>query len=304
MGTPENTDTDAGSGRVDNPFNAPIVAAPTGAAAQALVQREVAEVQAAMVIAKAHPRAPAAAMDRILMSCSRPSLADAAVYEYARGGQNVTGPSIRLAEELARQWGNMVCGVTELQRLGGHSECLAYAWDLETNFRDEKRFTVRHWRDTKKGGYALTEERDIYEVIANMGARRKRACILAIIPGDVAEAAVRQCEVTLNTKGEITPDRIKNMLAKFGEYGVTKEQIETRIQRHLDSMTPALAVNLGKILNSLKDGMSQPGDWFDMPDQPEAGADKTATAAVRDKLQARRGTPEAGSAPSTAEPKL
>jgi hypothetical protein len=275
---------------VANPFSAPIVAAPTGAAAAALVQREVAEVQAAMVIAKTHPRDPRQSMDRILTACTRDTLAESALYEYARGGQTVTGPSIRLAEEIARQWGNILCGVTELVRHAGSSECLAYAWDLETNFRDEKRFTVRHWRDTKKGGYAITDERDIYELIANMGARRKRACILAVIPGDVTEAAVRQCDMTMKTREQVTPERLKALVEAFGKFGVSQGQLEKRIQRRLDSITPALLVNLRKIYNSLKDGMSQPSDWFEMPEGngQESVGTKTATETVKEKLAQRR----------------
>lgn len=283
---------------VANPFAAPIVAAPTGAAAHALVQREVAEVQAMMVIAKAHPRDPRASVDRILMACARESLAESALYSYSRGGQEITGPSIRLAEELARSWGNMLCGVTELARLESRSECLTYAWDLESNFRDEKRFTIRHWRDTKKGGYAVTEERDLYEMIANFGARRKRACILAVIPPDVTEAAIRQCEITLKTKGTVTPERVKAMVEAFATLGVMREHIEKRIQRHLDSITPAQMVQMGKILNSLKDGMSEVGAWFEMPEGAEgAQPPTTATEGVRNKLAARRG----GAAPAAKE---
>lgn len=296
MNTEATETVDTETGEVRNPFaSAPIVAAPTGAVAAALVQREVAEVQAMAVMAKQFPRDEKGAMDRILNACTRPSLADAAVYEYARGGTQVTGPSIRLAEEIARQWGNLVCGVTELARHGSTSECLAYAMDLQTNFRDEKRFQVKHWRDTRQGGYAITEERDIYELIANYGARRKRACILAIIPGDVVEEAVKQCEVTLATQVKVTPERIKNMLEAFAEkYGVTKEQIEKRIQRHLDAITPALFVRLNAIFNSLKDGMSKPGDWFDMPEGTDAAGAKTATASVKEKLDAKRGGTQEG----------
>jgi hypothetical protein len=286
--TPEGDDDD--EQRVENPFaSSPIVAAPTGAAAAALVQREVTEVQSAMIIAKRFPRDAKSAVDRILMACTRETLADAALYEYARGGTQITGPSIRLAEELARQWGNLVCGVTEIARHGGQSECLAYAWDLETNFRDEKRFTVRHWRDTRQGGYVLTEERDVYELIANLGARRKRACILAIVPGDVTEAAVKQCEETLTTKVKLTPERLTNMLNGFATFGVSKEQIEKRIQRHWESVTPALFVQLFKVYNSIKDGMSKAGDWFEALEVSGGEAEpKTATETVKGKLAAKR----------------
>jgi hypothetical protein len=254
---------------VSNPFKQEVQQAQPGASAVALGQREAAEVQGAIMMAKRFPRDPVTAMDRILQDCTRQSLAESALYTYVRGGTEVSGPSIRLAEVLAQRWGNIACGVIELSRSAGYSECVAYAWDLESNFRDEKRFTVRHWRDTKEGGYALKDERDIYELIANMGARRKRACILAVIPGDVQEAAVRQCELTLHTKAQATPERVKAMLERFEEVGVGKAQIEARIGRRIESITPALIVQLGKIYNSIKDGISKPEDWFGAPSKGE-----------------------------------
>lgn len=285
--------------RQENPFgSAPIAAAPTGTIAQAAVHREVAEVQAAMVIAKRFPRDAIQAMDRILLACTRPTLAEAALYQYSRGGQDIAGASIRLAEQLARDWGNIVCGVTELARQDGHSECLSYAWDLETNFRDEKRFTVRHWRDTRQGGYRIKDERDIYELIANMGARRKRACILAVIPADVQEAAVKQCESTMKAKIEITPEFVQSVIESFADFGVTKEMLEKRIQRRIDTMTPALAVQLKKIHNSLKDGMSTAAEWFEQPaGDPAEPESKTGTAGVKEALKKRQAAAADAKAP-------
>lgn len=267
---------------------APAKTVATGASASALAQREVGEVQAAMVIAKRFPRDQITSMERIIQACTRPSFAESAAYQYARGGTDITGPSIRLAEELARGWGNILSGVTELTRENGVSECLAYAWDLESNYRDEKRFHVRHWRDTKQGGYAVKDERDIYELIANMGARRKRACILSVIPSDVQEAAVAQCEQTLQTKIQVTPERIKGMLERFAEYGVTKDMIEERIQRRLEALTPALLVNLGKIYNSLQDGMSVARDWFTFPEVPETPTQRAVRVAAKEQEHADR----------------
>ena len=43
----------------------------------------------------------------------------------------------------------------------------------------------------------------------------------------------------------------------------TPAQIEKRIQRRLDTITAAQLVQLRKIFNSMKDGMSTPADWFE-----------------------------------------
>jgi len=233
--------------------------------------REIAEVQASVIMAKRFPRDPVQCMDRILTACQRPSMAVKAQYQYARGGTDITGPSVRLAEELARGWGNMVSGVREVsrgvdERGVGYSECVAYAWDLETNVREERYFRVPHWRDTKGGGYKISDARDVYEKVANDGARRRRACVLAMIPADVQEEAIKQCQLTLQSAFEVTPDSIKEVLKRFEGVGVTKDQIEERIQRRIDTMTPAIYVSLVNIYNSISDGMSTALDWFTFGD--------------------------------------
>lgn len=249
----------------NNPFGAMAVQSKHhgGAVAQSDQQRGIAEVQAAMMIARMNPRNQIEAMDRILNACTRPSLADAAVYTYSKGGSDVSGPSIRLAEAMAQAWGNISFGIRELEQSNGESSVQAYCWDIETNTKREITFQVPHVRFTKKGSYKLEDPRDIYELVANQGSRRLRACILAILPGDVTEAAVAQCETTMRTKADTSPEAMQKMVVAFEPFGVSKEQIEKRIQRCIDAIQPAQVVSLKKIYASLRDGMSAPADWFD-----------------------------------------
>ena len=249
---------------ITNPFGGGGVAIrPSGALAQAEQQKVVAEVQARIMVARSFPRDPIKAMDLILIDCTRPTLAKKALYEYARGGTAISGPSIRLAEAIAQRWGNIASGVKEISRANGYSECVAYAFDMESGFYDERQFQVRHWRDTKQGGYQLTDERDIYEIISNNGARRKRAAMLTVIPGDVVEAAVEQCEETLRATADTSPDALLRMVEAFEQFDVTREQIEKRIQRRIEAIRPAQVIQLSKIFASLTDGMSAPADWFE-----------------------------------------
>src|SRR3954462_9572834 len=150
------------------------------------------EVQAAFIMAKKFPRNQAAAYAEIIQACKRRSLAEQSMYAYPRGGKLTEGPTIRLAECLAQNWGNLECGVREISQSGGVSVAEAYAIDLQTNTRVIKIFHVKHERHTKTGVTKLNDPRDIYELVANQGARRLRACILGIIPGDVVEEAVLQ----------------------------------------------------------------------------------------------------------------
>jgi hypothetical protein len=267
---------------------APIVAKPTGALVQVEVQRGIAEIQARMMLARANPRDPVKCLDLILQDCTNMALAEEAVYDYARGGTKISAPSIKLIQAIARRWGNIASGITEISRANGSSEMLAEAWDLESGYYDYRKFQVKHWRDRDKGkggGYQLTDERDIYELTANMGQRRKRAVMEAVIPTDVVEAAVAQCEVTMKAKADTSPEHMKKMIEAFGAFSVTKEQIEKRIQRRIDAIQPAQVVSLKKIYASLRDGMSVAADWF------EVEAEQTAASpaeTVKETLRARK----------------
>lgn len=270
----------------NNPFGSQLPArAAQNAVAEAGQQREIAEVQASMVIAKRFPRNPIEAMDKILQACTRPTLADGALYSYSRGGTDVTGPSIRLAEVAAQAWGNVSFGVRELEQRGGESTVEAFAWDMETNTRQVKVFQVAHERHTKRGVTKLSDPRDIYELIANQGARRLRSCILGVIPGDVIEAAVKQCEETLHANADVSADGIKKLAEAFAKLGVSKEQIEARIQRRLESIRPAQVVQLRKIYASMNDGMSIAADWFDPSTTAAASATDAITKSTKGKAE-------------------
>jgi hypothetical protein len=263
--------------------------------------RQAAEVQAAMVIAKKFPRDQTAAFGRIMAACRRKTLADQALYAYPRGGETVTGPSIRLAEALAQAWGNLDFGIVELEQGPRGSTVQAYAWDLETNTRQQKVFTVPHERHTRKGVTRLEDPRDVYELTANQGARRLRACILGVIPGDVVEAAVAECEKTMRGESqEPLVDRARRMVDAFGEFGVSQVQIEKRIGHKVEAIIPAELVQLKKVYAAIRDGMAGREDFF----EPERTAPATTSpdlSAVL-KSQAKPKPADAPAAESPADP--
>lgn len=226
--------------------------------------RELAESIAAVQMAKAFPRDIQECRKAIESECQREGLAEVATYTYSRGGQEITGPSIRLAETLVRCLGNIDAGWRELETSPESSKCEAFAWDKERNIRHAITFTVSHIRHTRKGDYILTDPRDIYEKCANEAARRKRACILAVTPGDLVEYACDLCDEALRAKADITPERLEKMLKVFDGYGVSRKMIEKRIQRDLTSITPAQFVALTKVANSLKDGLGKVENYFEV----------------------------------------
>lgn len=275
-----------------NPF--PGAAAPS-LAAKVESSRAIADMQTARLMAQRFPRDVKTAVDRILIACTSTDLAEVATFHYARGGTEINAPSIRLAEAVCQSWGNMKTSVEELERANGYSTVRAFAIDLETGFEDEKRFQVRHWRDTKSGGYALKDERDIYELVANMAARRKRACITAVIPREVFNLAVQQVDVTLTATCRTDADAIATMLDRFERFGVEQEHIEKKIQRSVESITAAQMILLRKIYNSLKDGMGKPSGYFDIA-EPEPTDGGVSLASLVAKAEGEGAAPAAATA--------
>ena len=235
--------------------------------------RALQEVQGAIFMARQFPRNEMQACRKIMESAKRLTLAEKATYCYPRGGQQVKGPSVRAAEAIAKYWGNISYGIKELsQNTADHSsEVLAFAWDLESNVRAERIFKVPHTRYTKNGGnQILTDPRDIYERIANDGARRKRAVLLEILPGDVVEDFLNECEKTLvgsNTKP--LKERVTDMLRIFEEMGVNQEMIEKRIGTKCDNFIAKNIVDLGSIYNSIKNNFAPVEQYFEMPTAEE-----------------------------------
>lgn len=230
----------------------------------AVVSRQAQEVQAAMIVAKRFPRDENASYARVMRACQRKSLAEVAEYEFPRGGSKVNGPSIRLAEVLAQAWGNIDYGVTEVEQKDGESTMLAYCWDLETNTRRSMTFVVKHERKAKGKVNRLDDPRDIYEMTANQGARRVRACILGIIPGDVVDAALEQCRQTL-VSGQKMPlqDRIRAMISEFDSmYQVKQEWLEKYVGCNASAFSENDVRRLGNVFRSLRDGMAKREDYF------------------------------------------
>lgn len=291
--------------RVDNPFGTAVPAI-RGAAAQGLATREAAETIALFHGARANPRDPVNAAENIITAFGRPELAECSTYVYSRGGTEITGPSIRAAEALRLHWGNISSGwrvvSTNPDRDGvSVSEVEAWAIDYETGCRESAQWPVRHWRDTRAGGKALTDDRDVYELLANQAARRRRACILALIPADVTEAAMKQAAETLRAHADVTPEQIGKLVKAFGEFGVTREMIAKKLQRPVESIAPAQLIQMKRFYAALRDGVAQVSDIFDSGGQP--GADESATVGAMLKTPRKRAAPapDAPTDPETGE---
>lgn len=196
--------------------------------------RAMAEVQAAVVVAQQHPRNTNAAILEMRDSCRNMRLAERAFFRFSRAGSQVTGPTVHLARELARVWGNVQYGISELSRDDEHgqSEMQSWAWDLQTNTRSSQIFIVPHVRDTQKGPKKLTDMRDVYENNTNQGARRLRQAIWSVLPPWFVDEAVEICNRTLKDGGgKPLATRVADAVKAFEGKGVSVDRIERKLNR-------------------------------------------------------------------------
>lgn len=223
----------------------------------------IAEVQAKMILARNFPRDIEGCIERIRYECSNKELAEKATYEFPRGDSVVKGASIRLVECVARNWGNLLSGIKEITSNQKEATVKAYCWDLQTNFADEKVFTVPYIRNTKRNGAVpITDERDKYEMMANMAARRKRACMQAIIPQYVIDDAVAMCQKTLEDamKGEDLETTKAKMLAAFKTKAewICEADFETVCGKPFENLSVKDIVKLRNLFNAISDGFVKP----------------------------------------------
>lgn len=221
------------------------------------MSRAAAEVLAAIQVAQAIPRDVLAAREAMREACSQMGLAQRAFFSFPRGkGNVVSGPTIHLAQELARIWGHVQYGMKQLRvdELAGETELEAFAWDVQTNTRNSTVVVIPHRIDTKDGPKELTDARDIYDNNANMGARRMRSAIYRILPKDFTDEAEAICRATLKRgqSGIRFDQRVANIIRDLGSGGVALRRIEARVGRPRRDWTPDDCADLEILLGSLR----------------------------------------------------
>lgn len=213
--------------------------------------RAVAEVAAAVRVARDFPRDETQAITSMRELCSRLPIANRAFYEVPNRG---AGLSVHIARELARIWQNIDYGVRELSRDDDRamSEMQAWAWDQQTNVRSTRSFLVPHQRMKAKARIDLTDLGDIYLNNQNIGARAVRECIFTVLPGWFVSDAEQALRETLK-RGDGKPIQARRVDAidKFAGLHVSQQQLEDRVKQRADKWTPETIAELVRVYSSI-----------------------------------------------------
>lgn len=228
------------------------------------------EIQSAITVAKRFPRNEDGAFQKLMKAADRTSFAEDAGYSFPRGGQTVEGPSVNLAREAARVWGNIRYGLEVIRDDEESRQIRGWAWDLESNVKVTAEDEFRKLIYRKKGGWIRPDERDLRELTNRRGAILIRGCVLQILPKDLIEDAMERCKATLRKRAAQDPESArKKIILAFSEIRVTPEMLEQKLGHPLAQCSPAEIADLRTIYKSIADGNSTWAEYVE-PQKPEA----------------------------------
>lgn len=281
-----------------------IPASGTNGSNMAVVQieqaRAIAEAEGKLTLAKKFPRDENRSHEMLMRACKIPAFAETAFYTVKNRG---SGPSIRMAEEVARCVGNFDYGHRELSRDDkNHTSVVeVYAWDMELNNESRRQITVDHYRYTKTGRYLLTSEDDILNKISNIAAKHMRSRILALAPKWMIAEAVAEVRRTLTGDSAVPIEvRARNMVQAFSRFGVTSAHIERHLNHKIGEIMIDELADLTGIHNAIRDG-ANPSEFFNIREASEANKEEAASVAAA--IGAGNKEPAKAKATTKAKPK-
>lgn len=235
------------------------------------IARAVAEIQASFAIAVKRPRDEMAARDRMKQAVKQGAFAKTCFYSFPRARTEIFGPSINLAKECARVWGNFIVGYRIMQDDDESRTIEAYAWDLETNTRYPLQDTFKkriQRKDYKTGltSYIEPDERDLRELTAKRAAIQMRNAIFDLLPRDFVDELVDLARAA-SKKGKIVPNEFRRqLLTNFGKMGVYVDRIDyyclENYGHKFDATNDDELQELEGVVRAIKDGVASRDEYF------------------------------------------
>lgn len=231
-----------------------------------------AEIEASYIMAKKFPRNEEDARVKVIKTCKIPSFAEKAKYAKPIGGSKIIGPSIRLAEEMMRQWGHIdeetsILWEDDLRRI-----VQVRVIDLESGATKRAQFLIEKSVERKKadGRIVISERLNSYNekvhvVVATedevfvkqnaMASKFRRNLILQLIPTYILEDALAQVDETVKSdaKANIDTERRK-VCDNFAKLNIIPSDLEKYLGHPVLQMNPEEIADLKTIFTSIAEG--------------------------------------------------
>ena len=210
--------------------------------------------------AKTYPRSIAGCLQSAigLATYSR-EMAEACIYLIPRGGKEITGPSIRLAEIMALSWGNLRCKGRVIGEDGDFIVARGTAWDMETNVlfsADVRRRIIdKHGRRFSADMVGVTGNAAVSIAIRNV--------LLRVIPKAIIDQVYAKAKDTAVGSIRTIGERRSLALQKLAVFGITEERVLNRVGREgIEDVTLKDIEKLIGLYNAIDSENKTPDDAF------------------------------------------
>lgn len=201
------------------------------------------EVEAQLDAAHRHRRSVTAFLREAgTLATLNQEIAEACIYSVPRGGKQITGPSVRLAEICASAYGNLHIGARVVDIEEKQIVAQGVAWDLEKNLRvtmevrrpivnkSGKRFNDDMINTTGNAAASIALRNAIFRVVPRAYVDNLFAKVRSVAVGDAKTLSQRRQEVVDRLmKITVPQDRIFARLGKPSIDDVTLEDVELLI---------------------------------------------------------------------------
>lgn len=241
-----------------------------------------AEIDQQISTAKNYPRSANRAVQAILSLVTiDEEAAEECTYALPRGGKPITGPSIRMAEIVAGQWGNCRIGarVVHIDRAEKYVEAEGVFHDLETNTATTAR--VRR-RIVDKYGKLYSD--DMIIVTGNAACSiAKRNAILGGVPKAVWRKAYDAAIDVVKGDQKTLSERRETVFKAFAAFGVKPEQLFAALGiAGPDDITLEHIPTLTGMRAALKSGEETVESMFGTAGKPAVGEKKSTREKMKD----------------------
>lgn len=223
-------------------------------------QTEQAEIDIQVATAKRWPRDIDRSLQRMkAMSIRSPKVAAACFYVLPRGGKNIEGGSIRLAEIVYMCWGNLRLKARVIGAEDVFIRAMATSWDLETNVGLE-RDSLRRIVDSHGRRYS----HDMIVTTGNAAASIAiRQAVFASIPRVYVDEIVEHCmQVAAGKRGNLDDEK-KRWFAWYEEKGIGRDQVLELLGKDgPEAIEIEDITTLQGLSNALRDGETTLKDVF------------------------------------------
>lgn len=228
------------------------------------------EVDMQIATAKAYPRDVKTSLERIKeMAKADEETANGCFYHLSRGGDDIDGVSVRMAEIIASCWGNLRVQSRIIGNDGRTITAQGVCHDLETNLAvsvEVKR------RITGKNG---TFSEDMQVLTENAAcAIAFRNAVLKVVPKAVTQGVINEIQAEAKKNIDLAKNR-QQCVGYFVSLGVSEKQLfEFLGVNTIEEITADMIMNLRGIATAIKEGTTTVQETFIKPAEEKEAAAK------------------------------